>query len=85
MAQLGARLNGIQKATGSNPVSSTIRLAAAYTAHRRPVMLVCSEEHSDQPAAVRRERQLKGWGHQKYAALVRADMARIHEVSKRRR
>ncbi len=59
--------------------------AAAYTAHRRPVTLVYSEEHPDQLAAMRRERQLKGWSHQKRDALVCGDLSLLHELSKRRR
>jgi predicted GIY-YIG superfamily endonuclease len=34
---------------------------ASYTAKRRPVVLVFSEEHLTRGAAIKRERQLKRW------------------------
>ncbi|MDR3708997.1 MAG: GIY-YIG nuclease family protein [Capsulimonadaceae bacterium] len=58
--------------------------AATYTAIRRPVVLVYSEDHSDQLAAIRRERQLKGWSHAKRDALVRGDYEKLKELSRRR-
>jgi putative endonuclease len=57
---------------------------AAYTALHRPVTLVYTEEHPDQAAAMRRERQLKGWSHEKRDALIAGDVVRLHELSKRR-
>lgn len=57
--------------------------AAAYTAIRRPVTLIYSEAHPDQLAAMYREKQLKGWSHQKRDALVRGDMATLKLLSKR--
>lgn len=48
--------------------------AATYTALRRPVMLIYSEEHPDQLAAMRRGKWLEGWGHQKRDALINGDL-----------
>jgi putative endonuclease len=58
--------------------------AATYTAIRRPVALVYTEAFSDQLSAMRRERQLKGWSHQKREALINGDATRLHQLSKRR-
>lgn len=57
--------------------------AATYTAIRRPVTLIYFEEHPDQLTAMRREKQLKGWSHQKRDALVHGDIQRLL-LSKRR-
>ena len=58
--------------------------AATYTRARRPVTLVYSEAHPDQLTAIRRERQLKGWSHQKRDALVQGDVEKLKQLSKRR-
>ena len=58
--------------------------AANYTAIRRPVTLTYSEEHPDQLAAMRCEKQLKGWSHQKREALVSGNIAQLKQLSKRR-
>ncbi|HEY3376051.1 MAG TPA: GIY-YIG nuclease family protein [Armatimonadota bacterium] len=58
--------------------------AATYTAMRRPVTLIYAEEHPDQLTAIRREKQLKGWSHQKRDALVHGDMATLRQLSKSR-
>jgi predicted GIY-YIG superfamily endonuclease len=42
-----------------------------WTAERRPVKLVWTEEHATLAAARKRENQLKRWGHAKKAKLVR--------------
>jgi putative endonuclease len=51
---------------------------------RRPVTLIYAEEHPDQLTAIRREKQLKGWSHQKRDALVHGDMATLRQLSKSR-
>jgi predicted GIY-YIG superfamily endonuclease len=58
--------------------------AATYTAIRRPVTLAYSEEHPDQLTALRRERQFKGWSHQKRDALVKGNLITLKQLSKRR-
>lgn len=55
--------------------------AASYTAIRRPVTLVYHEEHPDEISAIRRERQLKSWSHQKREAPVNVDIARLHQLN----
>ena len=44
--------------------------AAIFTAKRRPVELLWSEEHPNQLLARQRERELKGWRREKKLALV---------------
>jgi predicted GIY-YIG superfamily endonuclease len=43
---------------------------SAYTAKRRPVSLVWSEQHADQQAARRREVEIKGWSRSKKMQLL---------------
>jgi putative endonuclease len=57
---------------------------AEYTASRRPVRLVYSEECDSWPAARDREAQLKRWPHAKKQALVDGDGQRLHTLAKRR-
>jgi len=58
--------------------------AAASTSRRRPVTLVYAEPHDTKTAAIRRERQLKGWTRHKKEVLFRGDLARLQALSKRR-
>jgi predicted GIY-YIG superfamily endonuclease len=48
--------------------------ACAFTARRRPVILVYSEDHQNVEAASARERQLKGWTRRKKEALIAGDL-----------
>jgi len=59
-------------------------LGAVHTSKRRPVHLIHVEKHATRVAAMRRERQLKGWSHAKKNALVRGDLEELHGLSKRR-
>jgi putative endonuclease len=56
---------------------------SGYTAIRRPVQVVYSEECESLSAAVSRERQLKRWSARKKAALVAGDLANLKQLSKR--
>jgi predicted GIY-YIG superfamily endonuclease len=60
-------------------------IAAAFTRERRPVRLVYCESQPTREAAVRRERQIKGWTRAKKEALIRGDLAGLHSLSRRRR
>lgn len=60
-------------------------LGSRYTADRRPVVLVHSEELPTHAAARARERQLKRWTVEKKAALVAGDFRTLKRVSKRRK
>ena len=51
-----------------------------YTARRRPVRLVYSEEHDSLRGAVRREHQLKGWTRAKKEALIAGDLAGLKKL-----
>ena len=57
---------------------------AQYTAFRRPVRLVYSEELDSLKAAVFRERQLKRWSRAKKEALMSGEPDRLKQLSKRR-
>jgi len=59
-------------------------LGAAHTYKRLPVELVYSEAQPTRLAAIRRERQLKGWSRKKKEALIRGDLDRLRSLSKRR-
>lgn len=54
-----------------------------YTATRRPVELVWSEQFMDRDTAFAAERQIKGWSRAKKEALVRGDWASIQRLSSR--
>lgn len=57
---------------------------AAWTAARRPVVLVYQESFPSESAAVQRERQIKRWTHAKKSALVEGDLKRLRLLAKRR-
>ena len=59
-------------------------LGAAHTFKRRPVILAYSEPHSTRIAAIRRERQLKGWSRKKKEALIGGDLDDLHALARRR-
>lgn len=59
-------------------------LGAAHTFKRLPVALVYSEAHPTRLAAIRRERQLKGWTRKKKEALIRGDLSTLRILSRRR-
>ena len=51
-----------------------------YTASRRPVKLVWSQEVQTDDQAFILEWQIKGWSRAKKQALIRGDMAGLHEI-----
>ena len=53
-----------------------------YTASRRPVELVFSQEFSVPEEAVRAERQIKNWSRQKKVALIAGDFELLHELAR---
>ncbi len=57
---------------------------ASYTAKRRPVRLVYSEQHASIAAPVARERQLKRWTAAKKEALIAGNLTQVKSLSKRR-
>lgn len=56
-----------------------------YTAARRPVRIVYSEEHESTVSVIARERQLKHWTARKKEALIAGDLTTLKSLSKRRR
>ena len=53
---------------------------AKYTAGRRPVRMVYSEEHESRSSAQRREHQLKRWTRAKKEALIAGDPALLNRL-----
>jgi len=56
-----------------------------YTASRRPLKLVWSQEFAAITDAIAAERQIKGWRRAKKKALVDGDFTRIRLLAKRRK
>jgi putative endonuclease len=54
-----------------------------YTALRRPIRLVYSEQHTTLTAAVQRDRQIKGWTRAKKIALIAGNLSKLHALSRR--
>ena len=57
---------------------------AAFTYQRRPLRLVYTEPHETEAAAIRRERQIKGWTRAKKQALISGEPKRLKQLSQRR-
>ena len=53
-----------------------------YTATRRPVEWVWSEQFPTHDDAFRRERQIKGWSRAKKEALIRGDWEALQRISR---
>jgi predicted GIY-YIG superfamily endonuclease len=58
-------------------------LFGGYTARRRPVELVFSQEFAQITDAIAAERQLKGWSRAKKEALIRGDLEGLKRLAKR--
>ncbi len=55
-----------------------------YTATRRPVRVVFTQEFSSREEALATELQIKGWSRKKKQALVRRDWPEISRLAQRR-
>ncbi len=55
-----------------------------YTATRRPVRLVFTQECSSRDEALTAERQIKGWSRKKKQALISGDWAEVSHLARRR-
>jgi putative endonuclease len=53
---------------------------SSFTARRRPVRLVFTEEHHCREAALARERRLKRWTRAKKEALIAGDLALLKRL-----
>lgn len=70
----------------ANDVASRLRkhcggTASAFTSKRRPVALAYSEPYATRAAALKRERQLKGWTRAKKEALIAGDLVLLKKLS----
>lgn len=54
-----------------------------YTATRRPLALIWSQEFSTREEALAAERQIKGWSRAKKEALIAGDFARLSTLAKK--
>ena len=52
-----------------------------YTARRRPVVLIWSEDFADISDAVATERRVKGWSRAKKLALAAGDWVRVQDLA----
>jgi tRNA/rRNA methyltransferase len=56
--------------------------AAKWTACRLPVRLVYKETYQTEHQAIKRERQIKKWSHQKKKSLIAGDFKTLKMLSK---
>jgi len=84
----------LKLADGTLYVGSTSNLSTRLKDHRRwgggsytripgKKELIYSEELADKSSALRRERQLKGWSHEKKITLATGNLATLKSLSKR--
>jgi predicted GIY-YIG superfamily endonuclease len=59
-------------------------MKSEYTRKRHPLKLVFTQEFPTREEALRRERQVKTWGHDKKGALVRGDWAELKRLARSR-
>src|SRR5262245_3708016 len=55
---------------------------AGYTASRRPLQLVFSQECASRTEALSSERQIKGWNRGKKEAMFRGDWREVNRLSR---
>ena len=60
------------------------RRGAVHTARRSAIRLVYTEKHPSRKAAMARERQIKRWSHAKKKALMKGDVDRLRQLSRRK-
>ena len=56
----------------------------AFTANRRPVVLVWCEEFEDVQDAIAAEKRIKGWSRAKKIALIERDYERLKMLAKKK-
>ena len=56
-----------------------------YTASRRPVRTLCTQEFRSRAAALATEWQVKGWSRRKKEALLRGDWPEVKRLAQRRK
>lgn len=56
-----------------------------YTATRRPVRVVFTQDFASREEALAAELQIKGWSRKKKEALIRDDWPHISQLARRRR
>jgi predicted GIY-YIG superfamily endonuclease len=61
------------------------RGSCSHTARFRPWRIVYSEQFFNEPDALRRERQIKGWTRAKKEALIAGNVEELRFLAKRRR
>ena len=76
----GTARSGLEQRVGQHNAGSY----DGYTAQRRPVVLVYSQWFERVTDAIAAERQVKGWSRAKKETLIKGELARLPELSKRR-
>jgi predicted GIY-YIG superfamily endonuclease len=59
-------------------------MVEGYTHSRRPVLLKFVENTESADAAIKRERQIKGWSRRKKEALISGDYEKLPDLAKGR-
>jgi len=57
-------------------------IRSCYTFKRRPLELMFSQEFPTREEALASERQIKGWGRKKKAAMIRGDWVEISRLAR---
>ena len=81
----GSLYTGTTRRSVEERVSEHGQGLSAYTARRRPVTLVFSEQYALITDAIAAERRIKGWSRAKKEAYMRGDFERLSELARRRR
>ena len=58
---------------------------AEYTRKYRPVDLAFTEPFESESEAMKREKQIKHWSHEKKTALIEGDLKKLKNLAKRRK
>jgi putative endonuclease len=77
----GTARNGLEARVGEHNAG----LFGGYTAARRLVALVFSQQFESITDAITAERQVKGWSRSKKEALINGDWSRVSQRARRRR
>lgn len=78
----GSYYTGVTNNLGLRMEQHLLSKAPSYTATRKPLKLVYSQEHPDIHEAISAEKQIKGWRREKKQALIRGDIYLLPGLSR---
>jgi putative endonuclease len=78
---IGTARNGLEARIAEHNAG----IFGGYTAKRRPVVLIFSQQFQSITDAIAAERQVKGWSRAKKEALIRGDWDRVSLLAQRNR